>query len=618
MPALYSWEVARTGRGGGGPSPPTVAPLILYTDITAGPTSGGESNKGCYLSIFGLNLGSFADYGTTNLVTIGGVAVDNYRCLVDPVGGASNKVASLLGIKRLVVQVGALGSPAAGTALAISVTVGGVSPSNTQASGKYLDLNGEAITFTPQPGTMYFVDPVSGSDSNPGTFASPYATLQGTTGSTGAMKKNTSANATDGVHPGSHFVLMGNAHSSTGQANRWVDLSRITGTAPTGGTDRGPVVITAYPGAAGANAPNYPTWTAAAGKGGGVNGNDSTRAQETSTSFGGFTGWCQYIHVCNLHIISSPTADSDGGCVNMQSTARNWRVVNNDLEWRSTVTGVNHGKSGGIEGSALNSRVYGNYIHDIYGDTSFNENHGIYLDGNITVATDVISAFNHIQDITAGNGIQTYDGVNGAGMTNLVIHTNWIETVNKNSLNIVDNTKSCQAYNNVLIGAGEHAIRLSTDAATAANAFYFGHNTCYNWDRVYSAATRFAFADEGTLGTGAASGVFENNGLMQPSTHPTLNYGFYYTNSGRVTARTNRWYDAAGRLSTKPSEDSTGSYGDLGFTNAAAGDFTLQSGSACLGAATTPAVITRTKDFLCNPAPYGASHDIGAIERQSA
>ena len=40
------------------------APVVLYTDITSGPNTGGENNKGIYLSVFGKNFGS-GSLGTT-------------------------------------------------------------------------------------------------------------------------------------------------------------------------------------------------------------------------------------------------------------------------------------------------------------------------------------------------------------------------------------------------------------------------------------------------------------------------------------------------------------------------------------------------------------------------
>jgi hypothetical protein len=52
-------------------------PVILYTDITSGPNTGGENNNGAYLSIFGKNFG--AAKGANDKVTINGIEVADYK-----------------------------------------------------------------------------------------------------------------------------------------------------------------------------------------------------------------------------------------------------------------------------------------------------------------------------------------------------------------------------------------------------------------------------------------------------------------------------------------------------------------------------------------------------------
>ena len=83
------------------PAPaPSGSPVVLFADVPCGPVSGGENNLGAYLSIFGRNLGSASGLGTATTVTIGGVAVANYRYL------GPSKVSARLGMQELVVQVG--------------------------------------------------------------------------------------------------------------------------------------------------------------------------------------------------------------------------------------------------------------------------------------------------------------------------------------------------------------------------------------------------------------------------------------------------------------------------------------------------------------------------------
>lgn len=590
--------------------------LILYTDITAGPTTGGEDNKGTYISVFGTGLGSFSDWGTSKKLMIGGVQVDNYRCLQNACGqgsgGPGRGVYETFGIQRIVAQVGALGSPSAGTALAIDIVDGSNASicANTTSGGKLLDLDGLEITFTPQPGSIIFVAPAGsgGSDGNAGTIASPKLSLQ-TSSSGGVFTINSSANAEDGIKPGTHVICRGGTHTVTGRNSRMVELFRITGTSPSGGTDRGPIVVTSYPGAAGANSPEDAYLECQSTVGGCWNGNDSARATETSTAYGGFTGWCQYIHLCNLRMKSSADSDNDGGPVNLQSSAKYWRVVNNKITWPNTVTGVNHPRAAGIVGNGVDCRIYGNYVHDVYGDTSANENHGIYFDGSVDASADLKVSFNCIYNITGGNGIQFYDA-NASGTTGNLVHHCWIEIYNKNGLNIADQTISGQFYNIVIIDGGESPIRFNTSSVAASNGIDIWNISAYGWGRV--ASNRGAVQDDWSIGAGSVR--IRNSIFMQTASHAANSYSFANLNTpAKFTISNCRWYDPDGRLTTKPSEDSNGTVGTPGFTAVGSNDFTLSNGSACIDAGTAPA--TRSHGFAINTAPQGAAHDIGAYER---
>ena len=131
------------------PPPPTGgAPAILFTDVAAGPTSGGPSDRGVPIAIFGKGFG--ATRGTSK-VTIGGAEVASY--LVWGQNNASNSA-----LDMIVVQPGAI--PAAGS---VVVTVGG------KAS------NADQI-FTPSGGKIYYVAP-TGSNANSCSETQPCATI---------------------------------------------------------------------------------------------------------------------------------------------------------------------------------------------------------------------------------------------------------------------------------------------------------------------------------------------------------------------------------------------------------------------------------------------------------
>lgn len=615
---LFSFAAAAGGGGG------SSAPVIMFTDFVAGPTTGGDGNNGAFLSIFGFFPGVvYSDLGVNTHVTIGGVEVANYRCLVNACGsgsGIGRGVYDTWGLQCLTVQVGALGSPTAGVALKIDMTVGGLHPLNTtDGSGNYLgyaeqiDGTRPALTFTPQPGLIQFIDRINGSDANDGlTSATPKKTLQGSTGFTGVFFCATAAGATNGMKPGTHVYDLGGTANAGGLSGSAVGLFRISGTLPTGAANRGPICYTRYPGAVGANSPAVVTIQGAidgsGNGGGGFFGNDQARAGETNP-YDGLTGWGRSIHLSNIKIISSANGARDGCPVNLASSANDWRVTNCDLSWPWTSSASNITNAAGIAGNGTGVTIQGNYIHDIQGVVADNQNHGIYIDGSRVCANDVTVFMNCIYRITAGNGIQTFNTQASGAIQNVSVLSNWVELTNKHGLNVADNTATRYDRNNIVIDSGEAAYNVSTGAVTVAAGVKQSNNVFYGWARVVT--SRPAWWNQGIVGSSPASTDSRNSIYMQKS-GSTGTYSFVVTNGGTDSFSKNLWFDAAGNLTTKPSADTTGSYHDPQFTNATAHDFTLASGSFAIDFANTP-LVTRLSDFLGHAVT--GTPDCGAIER---
>jgi hypothetical protein len=191
---------AQPPSGGGGTSPPiNGAPQIMYTDIVAGPNTGGEGNNGAYLSIFGVNFGSSASNVS---VTVGGGAVARVIYL-----GPSNGRPD---IQQISVQLG----PNATTG-AVVVSVGGVSSNTDQA-------------FTISSGNIYFIDNVNGNDSNAGTFAAPFKSL---------------AAVADAVQAGDFMVMKGTASTPYTTSAGYYWGVRVSGNSSTSA-----VTLMGYPG----------------------------------------------------------------------------------------------------------------------------------------------------------------------------------------------------------------------------------------------------------------------------------------------------------------------------------------------------------------------------------
>ena len=126
------------------------APVILYTDITSGPNTGGEGDNGAYLSIFGKNFG---DDISRIKVYIGGGEVARYIYLGSSLGRPD--------VQQLSIQPGS----GANTGQII-VKVDGISS------------NADHF-FTVRGGDIYFISPSgSNSVSADGSWSNPYKTMR--------------------------------------------------------------------------------------------------------------------------------------------------------------------------------------------------------------------------------------------------------------------------------------------------------------------------------------------------------------------------------------------------------------------------------------------------------
>ena len=119
------------------------APAVFFTDLDSGPNTGGESNQGTILTIYGKGFGA-TQGGST--VTLGGGSVAAYLQWGAVIPGGS-------GIQKISVAIG----PAAKTGPVV-VLVNGVSSNSN-------------VTFAVRPGNIYCVSP-SGRDSASGKFPS--------------------------------------------------------------------------------------------------------------------------------------------------------------------------------------------------------------------------------------------------------------------------------------------------------------------------------------------------------------------------------------------------------------------------------------------------------------
>lgn len=546
------------GSGSSGGVPVSGAPLVLYTDILSGPTTGGENNKGIYLSIFGRNFGS-SGLGSTVKVYINDVEVDNYRYIGTSKGRSD--------IQQITVQVGALGSPTPGVALPIKVVVGSLA-SNTDH------------TFMPNPGRILFVDNVAGNDSTAaiGDIAKPYRHVQ---------TPSLSAAAWGQAKPGDFIVMRGKGlpWTDVGFENYFLRYRDKSGSAPTGAANTGPIVVMGYP-----NEDVFIRGTLASGMSGGcisaINGQNYPTAGKWAV-------------VANLRI------DCEGydGPVSQQIFGDYWRVVNNDLSASTAPTsGGSVPRMAGITGNGTGAVWLGNHIHDIQG--SYDECHGIYIDGDGSYEI----AYNHIHDIRSGNGLQVYvSGGNGSDVADDVsFHHNLVHDVSKHGINVADGSRNNFAiYNNVVHNTARSGIRFNTRDLHGARLY---HNTFYN--TVMGGNTFYgALSNDWTL-PGDALDV-RNNIFYVAAGTKYLSGSVGFGGSLGTFAR-NLWYGGSSSFSI----DATALNVDPRFV-VNGSNFHLQTNSQAINAATATASVSAlvTTDYDATVGrPQGAGLDIGAYE----
>ncbi|HEX7490890.1 MAG TPA: right-handed parallel beta-helix repeat-containing protein [Candidatus Limnocylindrales bacterium] len=563
-------------------------PAVLYTDIASGPITGGENNKGIYLSIFGKNFGTSAGMGVSTRVFVGGVEVDNYRYLgTSDVSGAS-------GIQRITVQLGSLGSPTLGTALPIDVKVNGVD-SNTD------------IQFTPNPGNIYFVSNLSGNNATgvANDINHPYRNVQlpgiGNNGVSGCPISAGNQSATTAgvwglVRPGDFIVMRGGTWTDLARDDFFLRAQNKSGTAPTGASDSGPISVIGYPTE---DVFINMDHNANALVEGGISSADGARQA---------LGCGSWITVADLRLESGGRE----GMITTQAGYANpagshWRVVNNELT-AATANNNSVAKGAGVSGSGIGEIYYGNYIHDVYGgNPNAHENHGFYIDGSGSY--DI--AYNWIRNIVGGNGINVY-GSSGTDPDNIRFHHNVVNGVGKHGLNIADgSTHDLYFYDNLVYNIADYCVRFNTDSLSGSGAKVWG-NTFYNCGTVrddfgYDAVVVNTWGDLPP----SLSSLYDNI-LVSSTTGPT-----YFGGSSIGAIDSNLYYGTSD--TDTYSSDPHAVVANPLFTSTTPGseNFALQAGSHAVNAGTAlvSSLLQSTRDLSLDVTrPQGGVYDIGAYE----
>lgn len=642
--------------------PVTGGPLVLYTDITDGPITGGENNKGTYISVFfmvpGGYSGTFGDWGTNSHLTIGGVEVDNYRCLEKAVGNgtygsgnAGEGVGEFWGIYRICAQIGAIGNPTIGSALPVTININGKSPINSSNAGFLLDLDGNQISFTPVNGLIYFfsltgTDQTSGTapSGTQGTIGNPLRHLQTYNGTNfgGAVWGigGGTVTTTNCIPPGSHVIGRGGDYSNDTSFNgvsssangSWCDLFRRTGNPPSAASSSGSIVINSYPGPAGANTPERVIFKTLSGNAGGFN-MCNTNDSNLPTPWGEL-GYCHYITIANLLVWGPSGAYNGNGAaassVNLQTHAVGFRCVNLDMAIPLTSGSP---LTGAIGGYGTNGRRLGNFVHDVFDPSGGLQCHGFYIGENTGSNNPAgvgelhgINAYNYMIRTTGGQGIMLRGAYQTESAPFEVTHHNIVIGAGKFCYEAFDQRDRAIFYCNIAVAQAftapgttgtQAGFFFNSDNVTATNGIYVGYNTLVGKLNHYS-----YIANQGASNTGSI--LIEGNIIRQDATAGNSNtglFGNWLIGNGTALTMTlngNCWFDATG-TSLNPS-DANGIFVDPLLTNITTPpyDFHPSSSSTVPNKGVTPPSITmQALDMFFQVRPQGANikWSLGAVER---
>lgn len=546
-------------------------PVVFYTDIIAGPNTGGENGKGAYLSIFGKNFG-------TNLaavkVFVGAGEVARYVSLGASMGRPD--------VQQLSVQIG----PAA-TSGNIKVLVNGVEGNTTEHS------------FTVRTGDFYYVS-LTGNNSTGqvNDIAHPYRTVN-------------YVMALPEFQAGDFMVLRGgNYILSSGNEGlyngRWMNVGRGSSSTDRSGTsDTNAITVYGYPGEL-VNI-DWGTYTAreAAGIKNAIPVNyyvfanmqfDLKNSGSAALELGSYTDRNVYItspRMVNLRVTGGmANAEQYVNSVYIQR-AENFKLYGMDIgnqsksAWsnlRSHMIYVSHAYTNGDMGW--------NYIHD-----------NAYGRAALQIAGD------------AGGGSPYLHGPGECWgyNTNVRVHDSLFRNLPQEA--ILTNLGSFEVfiYNNVIINGNTRGTADASPIALRGDEANSGSYYLYN-NTVYTNMTQGGLFELGLASTWPKLIVMYNNVFYGKSSSGSNYYqvaSSSFDPNTKIIANNNLWYGSSKPL---PAWEGDSSYSeDPQFLNPELGDFRTQLTSKTVGGGNSlvSSLVKRDYNGLLRTGLY----DIGAVRR---
>jgi hypothetical protein len=448
---------------------PSGAPHINYTDLNVGSGTGGDTGNGVYVRIFGNHFGS--SQGSSS-ITLGGPLVTNCSLC----SWTDTQIIAQLG-------------PSASTGQIVA-TVNG--------------LQSNGVPFTVTPTTIVFVSP-NGSDSNSGSFASPFKTWRAAFNSvTSNDSRAPSQNTVIYLEPGTDVTF------DDGRAYKAAISTDIGGTSTTN-----QLSIVGYPG--------------------------GTVNVGSTSIVNGVHGWANFVTIANLSIVGQVSA--------IDAEAGNVRIINNSLSCPAPPSGV--GGTACVLGETTDPSetwvFQGNDVHDTGGNVD-KTYHAVYFSSNVNHA-DV--GWNNV-----GRNFKGYcraimfHATLGSNQYDLHVHDNIVTNSYCDGIALasVDPSQgTVEVYNNVVAHAAlllnpfgvanEAGIAINTDPAGSSS----GNVEVYN-NTVVDAGAFFLGNQNGCFGvvtSGAGMHLTNNICYQLLPIQPYIEKG-----STNVSGSNNLWFGA--------------------------------------------------------------------------
>jgi hypothetical protein len=387
---------------------PTLSPRIFFSDLESGPNTGGQNNRGVWVTIWGKGFG--AERGTS-VVTVGGGAAAEYPIWTDT--KITFQLGPLAKTGDIVVNVRAGGQRTR------SETAPGSGAPGSGAPGSGAPRSGNGLPFTVHAGRIYFVA-VNGNDRRSGSFDSPWRSI------VQAKNRMSAGDVT--------YIKDGVAQTAEDRFSAYVSMDRDGG--GNSGKPGAPKALVAYPGA-----------RVTIGREHGLGVDFGIRTPNIAAR----EDWWV---ISQLHIIGGRQALDMGGT--------GWKIVGNDIECPG-----GDGQVGCVETSqASRIRFYGNEVHNAgAGPVASKFYHAVYFS---TDSNHIDVGWNHIHDNKTCRAVQFHSSPlcrpgcgasdeTGHDQFDLHVHDNLIHGDSCNGINFatVDPSKGAvEAYNNVIYHVG--------------------------------------------------------------------------------------------------------------------------------------------------------------------